>query len=214
MRVVISEDHVLLREGLANLLTASGFEVVAQAGDGEQLLRAVEEHRPDVVICDVRMPPTFTHEGIQAALLIRSQSPGTAVLVLSQYVEEHYAIELVARDTSRLGYLLKDRLADVDDFIEAVRRVGEGGTALDPEVITRLLMRSRRREQLAALSEREQDVLRLMAEGRTNSAIADAMFVSGSAVEKHISNIFAKLGLAPTDTVHRRVLAVVRYLEP
>jgi DNA-binding NarL/FixJ family response regulator len=214
MRVVISEDHVLLREGLANLLTASGFEVVAQAGDGEQLLRAVEEHRPDVVICDVRMPPTFTREGIQAALLIRSQSPGTAVLVLSQYVEEHYAIELVARDTSRLGYLLKDRLADVDDFIEAVRRVGEGGTALDPEVITRLLMRSRRREQLAALSEREQDVLRLMAEGRTNSAIADAMFVSGSAVEKHISNIFAKLGLAPTDTVHRRVLAVVRYLEP
>jgi DNA-binding NarL/FixJ family response regulator len=213
MRVVIAEDHVLLREGIARLLTEFGYEVVAQTGDAEQLLRAVEEHRPDVAICDVRMPPTFTDEGIQAALVIRMQWPDTAVLVLSQYVEERYAIDLIAHDTNRVGYLLKDRISDVADFLEAVRRVGEGGTALDPEVVTQLLVRSTRKDPLASLSERERDVLRVMTEGRTNSAIAAALFISESAVEKHVSNIFTKLGLLPADSDHRRVLAVLRYLE-
>ena len=213
MRVVIGEDQVLLREGLARLLTEYGFEVVAQVGDAEQLLRAVETNRPDVAICDVRMPPTFTDEGLQAALVIRSQLPNTAVLVLSQYVEERYAIELIAHDTSRVGYLLKDRVADVRDFVEAVRRVGDGGTALDPEVVSQLLVRSRRRDPLGTLTDREQDVLRLMAEGRSNSAIGNVLFISESAVEKHVSSIFTKLGLLPADTDHRRVLAVLRYLE-
>jgi DNA-binding NarL/FixJ family response regulator len=213
MRIVIGEDQVLLREGLVRLLTEYGFDVVAQAGDGEQLLRAVETHQPDVAICDVRMPPTFTDEGLQAALVIRSQSPQTAVLVLSQYVEQRYAVELIAHNTSRVGYLLKDRVADVRDFVEAVRRVGEGGTALDPEVVTQLLVRSRHRDPLGALTEREQMVLRLMAEGRSNSAIAGELFISESAVEKHVSSIFNKLGLLAADTDHRRVLAVLRYLE-
>jgi DNA-binding NarL/FixJ family response regulator len=213
MRVVIGEDQVLLREGLARLLAEYGFEVVSQVGDAEQLLRVVETHRPDVAICDVRMPPTFTDEGLQAALVIRSQLPNTAVLVLSQYVEERYAIDLIAHDTSRVGYLLKDRVADVRDFVEAVRRVGEGGTALDPEVVSQLLVRSRRSNPLGTLTDREQDVLRLMAEGRSNSAIGSVLFISESAVEKHVSSIFTKLGLLPADTDHRRVLAVLRYLE-
>ena len=213
MRVVIGEDQVLLREGLARLLAEYGFEVVSQVGDAEQLLRAVETHRPDVAICDVRMPPTFTDEGLQAALVIRSQLPNTAVLVLSQYVEERYAIDLIPHDNSRVGYLLKDRVADVRDFVEAVRRVGEGGTALDPEVVSQLLVRSRRSNPLGTLTEREQDVLRLMAEGRSNSAIGNVLFISESAVEKHVSSIFTKLGLLPADTDHRRVLAVLRYLE-
>ena len=213
MRVVIGEDQVLLREGLARLLAEYGFEVVSQVGDAEQLLRAVETHRPDVAICDVRMPPTFTDEGLQAALVIRSQLPNTAVLVLSQYVEERYAIDLIAHDTSKVGYLLKDRVADVRDFVEAVRRVGEGGTALDPEVVSQLLVRSRRSNPLGTLTDREQDVLRLMAEGRSNSAIGSVLFVRESAVEKHVSSIFTKLGLLPADTDHRRVLAVLRYVE-
>ena len=213
MRVVIGEDQVLLREGLARLLAEYGFEVVSQVGDAEQLLRTVETHRPDVAICDVRMPPTFTDEGLQAALVIRSQLQDTAALVLSQYVEERYAIDLIAHDTSRVGYLLKDRVADVRDFVEAVRRVGEGGTALDPEVVSQLLVRSRRRNPLGTLTDREQEVLRLMAEGRSNSAIGGVLFISESAVEKHVSSIFTKLGLLPADTDHRRVLAVLRYLE-
>jgi DNA-binding NarL/FixJ family response regulator len=213
MRVVIGEDHVLLRAGVARLLTDFDFEVVAEVGDAEHLLRAVADHRPDVAICDVRMPPSFTDEGIQAALVIRSQFPDTAVLVLSQYVEERYAIDLISNDTNRIGYLLKDRISDVADFIEAVRRVGEGGTALDPEVITQLLVRSRRRDRISTLSEREHQVLRLMAEGRTNSAVGSALFIGESAVEKHVSNIFGKLDLLPADTDHRRVLAVLRYLE-
>lgn len=213
MRVVIAEDQVLLREGIARLLTDAGLEVVAQVADGESLLRAVEEHRPDVVVCDVRMPPTFTDEGIKAALVIRGQWPGVAVLVLSHYVEERYAVDLVASDTRGVGYLLKDRVADVHDFIEAVRRVGEGGTALDPEVVAQLLVRSRQRDPLERLTARELEVLRLMAEGRTNSAIAAALFIGDGSVEKHVSSIFAKLGLMPADTDHRRVLAVLRYLE-
>jgi DNA-binding NarL/FixJ family response regulator len=213
MRVVIGEDHVLLRAGVARLLTDFDFEVVAEVSDAEHLLRAVADHRPDVAICDVRMPPTFTDEGIQAALVIRSQFPDTAVLVLSQYVEERYAIDLISNDTNRIGYLLKDRISDVADFIEAVRRVGEGGTALDPEVITQLLVRSRRRDPISTLTEREHQVLRLMAEGRTNSAVGSALFIGESAVEKHVSNIFGKLDLLPADTDHRRVLAVLRYLE-
>jgi len=213
MRVVIAEDQVLLREGIARLLTDAGLEVVAQVADGESLLRAVEEHRPDVVVCDVRMPPTFTDEGIKAALVIRGQWPGVAVLVLSHYVEERYAVDLVASDTRGVGYLLKDRVADVHDFIEAVRRVGEGGTALDPEVVSQLLVRSRQRDPLERLTARELEVLRLMAEGRTNSAIAAALFIGDGSVEKHVSSIFTKLGLMPADTDHRRVLAVLRYLE-
>ncbi len=213
MRVVIAEDLVLLREGITRLLQDAGFDVVAQVSDGEQLLRAVEAHRPDVAVCDVRMPPTFTDEGIRAALVVRSQWPDTAVLVLSQYVEERYAIDLVASDTRGVGYLLKDRVADVSDFVEAVRRVGEGGTALDPEVVSQLLVRSRRRDPLQSLSPRESDVLRLMAEGRTNSAVSATLHVTESAVEKHVSSIFLKLDLPPVDTDHRRVLAVLRFLE-
>ncbi len=213
MRVVIAEDLVLLREGIARLLQDAGFDVVAQVSDGEQLLRAVEQHRPDVAVCDVRMPPTFTDEGIRAALVVRSQWPDTAVLVLSQYVEERYAVDLVAQDTRGVGYLLKDRVADVSDFVEAVRRVGQGGTALDPEVVSQLLVRSRRRDPLQSLSPRETDVLRLMAEGRTNSAISATLHVTESAVEKHVSSIFLKLDLPPVDTDHRRVLAVLRFLE-
>ncbi len=213
MRVVIAEDLVLLREGIARLLQDAGFDVVAQVSDGEQLLRAVEAHRPDVAVCDVRMPPTFTDEGIRAALVVRSQWPDTAVLVLSQYVEERYAVDLVASDTRGVGYLLKDRVADVSDFVEAVRRVGDGGTALDPEVVSQLLVRSRRRDPLQSLSPRETDVLRLMAEGRTNSAISATLHVSESAVEKHVSSIFLKLDLPPVHTDHRRVLAVLRFLE-
>lgn len=212
MRVVIAEDQVLLREGLGRLLADEGFEVVGSVGDGEALLRAVESTQPDVVVCDVRMPPTFTDEGLRAALVIRAQSPSTGVLVLSHYVEERYAVDLLASSSSGVGYLLKDRVGDVDEFLGAVRRVGTGGTALDPEVVTQLLTRSRRRDPLDSLSQREAEVLRLMAEGRSNSAIAAALYLSGSAVEKHISAIFTKLGLPAAEDDHRRVLAVLRYL--
>jgi DNA-binding NarL/FixJ family response regulator len=212
VRVVIAEDSVLLREGLARLLDEAGFDVVESVPDGEQLLRAVAEHTPDVVVADVRMPPTHTDEGLRAALVIRKRWPAVAVLVLSQYVEERYATELLAGDTKGVGYLLKDRVADVDEFVAALRRVGDGGAALDPEVVSQLLLRGRRRP-LDALTPREQEVLRLMAEGRSNGAIAAALVVTDGAVEKHVSSIFTKLGLAPADTDHRRVLAVLSYLD-
>jgi DNA-binding NarL/FixJ family response regulator len=212
VRVVIAEDSVLLREGLSRLLDEAGFDVVEAVPDGEQLLRAVAEHTPDVVIADVRMPPTHTDEGLRAALVIRKRWPAVAVLVLSQYVEERYATELLAGDTKGVGYLLKDRVADVDEFVGALRRVGEGGAALDPEVVSQLLLRGRRRP-LDALTPREQEVLKLMAEGRSNGAIAAALVVTDGAVEKHVSSIFTKLGLAPADTDHRRVLAVLSYLD-
>jgi DNA-binding NarL/FixJ family response regulator len=212
VRVVIAEDSVLLREGLARLLDESGFEVVDAVSDAEQLLRSVGEYEPDVVVADVRMPPTHSDEGVRAALVIRQRWPETAVLVLSQYVEERYATELLAGETRGVGYLLKDRVADVDEFVEALRRVGGGGTALDPEVVAQLLARGRHRP-LDALTPREQDVLRLMAEGRSNSAIAAQMVVTEGAVEKHVSSIFTKLGLAPAEGDHRRVLAVLSYLE-
>jgi DNA-binding NarL/FixJ family response regulator len=212
VRVVIAEDSVLLREGLARLLDEAGFEVVEAVADAEQLLRSVAEHTPDVVVADVRMPPTHTDEGLRAALVIRQRWPETAVLVLSQYVEERYATELLAGSTRGVGYLLKDRVADVDEFVAALRRVGNGGAALDPEVVSQLLLRGRRRP-LDALTPREQEVLKLMAEGRSNGAIAAALVVTDGAVEKHVSSIFTKLGLTPTDTDHRRVLAVLSYLD-
>jgi DNA-binding NarL/FixJ family response regulator len=213
VRVVLAEDSVLLREGLLRLLGDNGFEVVDAVGDAESFLRSVERHRPDLVVVDVRMPPTFTDEGVRAALVVRQQYPDVAVLVLSQYVEENYATELVAARSKGVGYLLKDRVADVREFVEALRRVAGGGTALDPEVVTQLLSRSRRRDPLERLTPRESEVLGLMAEGRTNTAIAAALVVTEGAVEKHVSSIFAKLDLPPTEHDHRRVLAVLRWLE-
>ncbi|MCG6493517.1 response regulator transcription factor [Kitasatospora sp. A2-31] len=212
MRAVIAEDSVLLRVGLVKVLEAVGFEVAAAVGDAEALLAAVEEHRPQVVVADVRMPPGFTDEGVRAALLIRRQWPEIAVLLLSQYVEERYAADLLATNTSGVGYLLKQRVANVDDFVEALQRVAEGGTALDPEVVAQLLVR-RHRDPLEKLTPRERDVLGLMAEGRSNAAIAAALVVSDSAVAKHINSIFTKLDLPPADDSHRRVLAVLRFLE-
>lgn len=213
LRVVLAEDSVLLREGLIRLLSDADFEVVDACGDAETFLRAVEKHRPDLVVVDVRMPPTFTDEGVRAALVIRKQFPDTAVLVLSQYVEENYATELVAGRSRGVGYLLKDRVADVGDFVEALRRVAAGGTALDPEVVSQLLSRARRRDPLERLTPRETEVLQLMAEGKSNTAIAAALVVTEGAVEKHVSSIFAKLDLPPTEHDHRRVLAVLRWVE-
>ena len=212
MRVVIAEDSVLLRQGLVHLLEDAGMQVVAAVDQAEALLSAVDEHRPDICVVDVRMPPTHTDEGIRAALVIRAQHPQVAVLVLSQYVEERYATDLIAADTRGVGYLLKDRVADVAEFVDAVRRVADGGTALDPEVVSQLLVRSRRADPLAALTPRETDVLRLMAEGRSNAGIAAELYVSEGAVEKHVSSLFSKLGLSPAEQDHRRVLAVLRYL--
>jgi DNA-binding NarL/FixJ family response regulator len=211
VRVVIAEDSVLLQAGLTKLLTDGGFEVVAAVPDAEALLRAVADHRPDVAVVDVRMPPTHTDEGIRAALVIGRQYPEVAVLVLSQYVEERYATDLLSERTSAVGYLLKDRVAHVADFLDALRRVAAGGTALDPEVVAQLLVR-RRTDPLDRLTPRELQVLKLMAEGRSNNGITEALRVSPSAVEKYVSNIFTKLDLAPTDTDHRRVLAVLRFL--
>ena len=213
MRAVIAEDAVLLREGLARLLEEGGFEVVESVDNGEDLLRAVERHQPDVCVVDVRMPPTFSDEGVKAALVIRKQWPDVALLMLSQYVEERYAVDLIAGDSRGIGYLLKDRVADVGYFLEALKRVAAGGAALDPEVVTQLLVRSNKKDPLDPLSPREREVLALMAEGRTNSSIAEAMVVTEGAVEKHVTNIFIKLGLPPADQAHRRVLAVLRYLE-
>jgi DNA-binding NarL/FixJ family response regulator len=212
MRVVIAEDSVLLREGIARLLEESGFEVAGQANDAEELLRKVGAHKPDIAIIDVRMPPTHTDEGLQAAHRIRAEHPGTAVLVLSQYVEEAYALELLSESTESTGYLLKDRIADVDTFTDAVRRVGNGGSALDPEVVSLLLGRRRREDPLEALTPGERTVLGLMAEGRSNAAMAGALVVSERAVEKHVTGIFSKLNLPQAPQDHRRVLAVLAFL--
>jgi DNA-binding NarL/FixJ family response regulator len=213
VRVVIAEDSVLLREGLTGLLNAAGIEVVDQVGDADRLLRSVEQHLPDLVIVDVRMPPTHTDEGLRAALELRRRWPELAVLVLSQYVEERYATELLASTTSRIGYLLKDRVARVTDFLDALRRVAGGGTALDPEVVAQLLVR-RRSDPLDRLTPREREVLGLMAEGRSNAGIAAALVIGESAVGKYIGSIFTKLDLPPADADHRRVLAVLQLLRP
>lgn len=212
MRVVIAEDSVLLRDGLIRLLTEYGHEVTAGVGDAVALLDVVRADPPDVCVVDVRMPPTHTDEGLRAAITLRAELPDVGVLVLSQYVEERYATDLLASSTAGVGYLLKDRVADVSDFVEALGRVAAGGTALDPEVVAQLLGASRRTDTLAVLTPREREVLGLMAEGRSNTAIARALVVSDGAVEKHVGNIFSKLGLSPSDGENRRVLAVLRYL--
>jgi DNA-binding NarL/FixJ family response regulator len=212
MRVVIAEDSVMLREGLARLLTDAGFDVVERVGDGPGLIAAVQRVQPDVSIVDVRMPPSFRDEGLKAALEARRLIPKTPILVFSQYVEERYASELLESGTEGVGYLLKERVADVGEFIAAVRRVASGGTVLDPEVVAQLVARRRRDDPLDSLTAREKEVLALMAEGRSNSAIADGLFVNEGTIEKHVTAIFGKLGLAATDTDHRRVLAVLTYL--
>jgi DNA-binding NarL/FixJ family response regulator len=212
MRVVIAEDSVLLREGLTRLLTEAGHEVAAAEGDGEQFLRAVAAHTPDAVVVDVRMPPTFTDEGLRAALVARREVPGLPVLVLSQYVEPLYARELLADGTGGIGYLLKDRVLDSAQFTDAVRRVAAGGTVMDPEVIARLLARDPGGGLLAALSPREREVLALMAEGRSNGAIAQRLVITERAIAKHTASIFLRLGLQPSDDDNRRVLAVLAYL--
>jgi DNA-binding NarL/FixJ family response regulator len=211
MRVVIAEDSVLLREGLSRLLAEAGVDVVAAAGDAEAFLRAVAAHVPDAVVVDVRMPPTFSDEGLRAALVVRKRWPAVGVLVLSQYVEERYAAELLAvRASGGVGYLLKDRVAEVAEFVDALGRVAQGGSAIDPEVVAQLL--TRKADPLSPLTARERDVLALMAEGRSNAAVAAALVIGPGAVEKHVNSIFMKLGLAPTDSDHRRVLAVLTYL--
>jgi DNA-binding NarL/FixJ family response regulator len=212
VRVVIAEDSGLLRQGLTRLLTDSGFEVVEQVGDGPGLVDAVDRHRPDVCVVDVRMPPTHRDEGLRAALEARALVPGLPVLILSQYVEELYAGELLESGAEGVGYLLKDRVADVGDFVYALRRVAAGETVLDPEVVAQLLARRRRGDPLDTLTPREREVLGLMAEGRSNTAIARALVVTEGAVEKHVRNIFGKLGLPASDSDHRRVLAVLTYL--
>ena len=212
MRVVLAEDSVLLREGIARILEEAGIEVVGQAGDAEDLLRKVRAHKPDVAITDIRMPPGHTDEGLRAAHEIRGELPETGVLVLSQYVEEGYALDLLADNAAGVGYLLKDRVGDVDAFVDAVRRVSEGGSALDPEVVSQLLGRKRRDDPLDELTAREREVLGLMAEGRSNRAIAEALVVTERAVEKHVTGIFSKLDLVNTPEDHRRVLAVLAYL--
>jgi DNA-binding NarL/FixJ family response regulator len=212
MRIVIAEDSVLLRAGLTRILADAGEEVVATVGAADELMTTVERHRPDLAIVDVRMPPTHTDDGLRAAIAIRARWPEVGILVLSQYVEERYATELLAGETRAIGYLLKDRVADVNEFLAAVRRVGDGGTALDPEVVAQLLARSRRQDPLDRLTPREREVLGLMAEGRTNPAIARSLVVSDKAVEKHVSNIFMKLDLPPAEDDHRRVLAVLQWV--
>ena len=217
MRVVIAEDAALFREGLTRLITDRGHEVVAAVGNADGLLAAVAEHRPDAAVVDVRMPPGYTDEGLRAAIAIRRDHPKTGVLVFSQYIETRYAGDLLGAASGRgaagVGYLLKDRVADVGEFVEALSRVAAGGTALDPEVVTQLLGASRRTSGLDTLTARERDVLGLMAEGRSNGAIASILVISERAVEKYVGNIFSKLGLAPSGGDHRRVLAVLRYLE-
>jgi DNA-binding NarL/FixJ family response regulator len=212
LRVVIAEDLALLRDGLIRLLRDTGFEVAAAVGDGEAFLAAVTEHRPDVCVVDVRLPPDFHDEGVRAALEARRAIPGLPVLILSQYVEQTYAVELLGDGTGGVGYLLKDRVADVGEFVESVRRVAGGGTALDPEVVAELLVPTGPEDPLGRLSPREREVLALMAEGRTNHAIAGRLAISASAIEKHVSAIFGKLGLQASADDHRRVLAVAAHL--
>jgi len=213
LRIVIAEDAAIMRDGLTQTLTRRGHDVVAAVGDAAALLDAVASHQPDVAVIDVRMPPTHTDEGLVAARSIRSEHPGVGVLVFSQYVEARSAAELIAGSPAGVGYLLKDRVADVGEFIEAISRVAHGGTVLDPEVVRQMLGASRRASSLAALTARERDVLTLIAEGRSNTAIAEALVITGGVVEKHIASIFAKLGLAPSDTDNRRVIAAIKYLE-
>jgi DNA-binding NarL/FixJ family response regulator len=212
IRTVVADDSVLLRDGIVRLLSDSGFDVVAAVGDAQALLDAATEHDPDLCIVDVRMPPTHTDEGLRAAIEIKRRSPNVAVLVLSQYVEERYASELLTGDVSGVGYLLKDRVIDVDDFLASLRRVAAGGSAVDTEVISQILGRSRNRAEIDRLTPREREVLTLMAEGLSNAGIAERLVVSAGAVEKHISNVFMKLGLEPEEGAHRRVLAVLTYL--
>jgi DNA-binding NarL/FixJ family response regulator len=217
MRIVIAEDSAVVRAGLAEILADGGHEVVAAVGNADDLLAAVAEHRPDAAVVDVRMPPGYTDEGVRAAITIRRDHPKTGVLVFSQYIETNYAADLLGAasggSAAGVGYLLKDRVSDVDEFLEALSRVAAGGTALDPEVVTQLLAASRRTDKLGSLTAREREVLALMAEGRSNSAIAATLVVSERAVEKHVANIFSKLTLPPSDADNRRVLAVLRYLE-
>jgi DNA-binding NarL/FixJ family response regulator len=210
VRVVICEDLALLRDGLTRLLTDSGCEVVAAVEDGDALVEAVERERPDVSVVDVRLPPTYRDEGLRSALEARRRVPGTPILVLSQYVEQTYAAELIADGAGSVGYLLKDRVADVSDFVDAVRRVAGGGTVMDPDVVRQLVSR---RGPLDELTAREREVLELMAEGRSNAGIAEALVVTDGAVEKHVRNIFLKLRLPPSESDHRRVLAVLEFLE-
>jgi DNA-binding NarL/FixJ family response regulator len=213
VRVVIAEDSAILRDGLVQLLTDRGFAVLQAVGDAISLEQAVAADPPDVAVVDIRMPPTFTDEGLQAAIRLRATHPGVGILVFSQYIETRYAAKLLAGGAAGIGYLLKDRVADVSDFVEALVRVASGGTALDPEVVTQLMGASRRTDTLARLSGREREVLGLMAEGRTNLAVATNLVISEGAVEKHVANIFSKLDLPSTPTDNRRVLAVLRYLE-
>jgi len=212
VRVVIADDSLLMREGVIRILRDAGFDVVSQARDSEELLHQVRLHQPDVAIIDIRMPPTFTDEGLRAAIAIRSEAPHTGVLVLSQYLEDQYAVELLGDDAAGVGYLLKDRVYDLDRFIDSVRRVAERGSALDPEVVSQMLGRHRAQDPLAQLTLREREVLQLMAEGRSNQAIAEKLVVSERAIEKHVTNIFSKLNLPPTVEDHRRVLAVLAFL--
>jgi DNA-binding NarL/FixJ family response regulator len=213
MRVVIAEDAAIMRDGLAEILIRRGHEVLAAVGDGTALRAAVAEHRPDVAVVDVRMPPTHTDEGLRAAAAIRREFPGTGVLVFSQYIEAHAAAELLSTAPAGVGYLLKDRVADVSDFVDAITRVAEGGTVLDPDVVAHLLNTARRRDSLAGLTPREREVLALVAQGRSNTAIAAELFITPKVVEKHVANIFDKFGLPPSDNDNRRVLAAIRYLE-
>jgi DNA-binding NarL/FixJ family response regulator len=210
--VIVADDSMLLREGVTRLLGEAGFEVVGQAEDGEELMRKVKAHKPDVAIIDIRMPPTHTDEGLKAARAIREEMPDTGVLVLSQYLEEDYALELLGDDAAGVGYLLKDRVYDLDRLSEAIRRVAEGGSALDPEVVSQMLGRRRADDPLEELTPRERDVLGLMAEGRSNRAIAEALVISDRAVEKRVTSIFSKLNLPPAPENHRRVLAVLAFL--
>jgi DNA-binding NarL/FixJ family response regulator len=212
VRVVVADDSVLMREGIVRLLEDAGHEVVAQAGDAEDLTRKVRAHRPDVAVVDIRMPPTNTDDGLRAALALRTELPDTGVLVLSQYVEEGYAVDLLAEGGTGVGYLLKDRVADVRLFVDAVARVAEGGSALDPEVVSHMLQRKRGEDPLSEITPREREVLELMAEGRSNRAIAEHMVVTERAVEKHVTSIFGKLRLPASADDHRRVLAVLAYL--
>jgi DNA-binding NarL/FixJ family response regulator len=213
MRVVIADDSVLLREGICRLLEDAGFEVVGQAADAEDLLRKVRAHKPDVAVTDIRMPPTQSDEGLRAAQQIRKEMPGVGVLVLSQYINESYAVELLQGSAEGIGYLLKDRVSDVSAFTDALRRVGEGGSALDPEVVASLLGRRRANDPLDRLTPREREVLGHMAEGRSNGAIARELVVTERAIEKHVTSIFSKLGLSAVEDGHRRVLAVLAYLD-
>lgn len=212
MRVVLAEDLYLLRDGMSHLLAAHGFEIVAAVESGPELVAALADHKPDIAVVDVRLPPTFTDEGLQAALVARRETPGLPILVLSAHVEQLYARELLADGSGAIGYLLKDRVLNAEQFIDAVRRVMAGGTVMDPEVISKLLTSNSTDEPLAALTPRERDVLSLMAEGRSNAAIAQRLFVSEGAVGKHTASIFGKLGLQQSDDDNRRVLAVLAYL--